>query len=243
MFCIHCGCQLPDSAVFCPSCGNRITNQTPSAQPKPASPHKIPSACPACGSTNLKRLQPGEYVCEFCGSKYYTDEPRPFENTESRDAMVAVLLKEAEEYAAKRDYKNELQTLMKAFSLNPESDTVLLRVGRAYSRLDFPQKALEYYQKAERLYPDDPIVYVNIGTAFMNQGLPKEARPYYEKALSIIERDPASAVIGDIAVSYGSYALCLGRLGDKKNAVKYLAIAEGKGYSQESIKNATVFCA
>ena len=57
----------------------------------------------------------------------------------------------------------------------------------------------------------------------------------YEKAVAIIVSDPLSASAEDTAVTYGNYAYCLGKLGDRKNAKKYLSIAKEKGYSKDSI--------
>ena len=144
-------------------------------------------------------------------------------------------LSDAAEYAKKGDTQNELQTLIKAMDLAPEDNTVLIRLGRAYWRLGSVEEALEYYRMAEELYPDDPIVYVNIGSAFFKLGQYAQAKAQYEKGIAIIESDPMSACADDIAVAYGSYAFCLGKLGDKKSAKKYLSIAKEKGYSQESV--------
>ena len=119
--------------------------------------------------------------------------------------------------------------------LAPENDFVLLRLGRAYWRLGSIEKALEYYHMAEELYPNDPTVYTNIGSAYFKLGHYAEANAQYEKAVAIIASDPMSACAEDIAVAYGNYAYCLGKLGDMKNAKKYLSIAKEKGYSKDSI--------
>ncbi len=57
MFCPKCGSNLPDNAVFCNSCGNKLQNRVaPSAQPAPGSQAapipqatRIPQATPAAG--------------------------------------------------------------------------------------------------------------------------------------------------------------------------------------------------
>ena len=230
MFCISCGSSLPDNALFCPVCGTKVA-----AESKSEEPYLHSMKCTSCGSSNLKKTHTGKYRCEHCGTTFYADGQSPGEHKEAQDANVAVFLSEAQAYAEKRDYRNELQLLAKAMDLAPENNTVLLRLGRAYSRLGLPEKALEYYKKAEELYPDDPVVYVNIGTAYYNLGHYAEAKAQYEKGIAIIESDSMSACADDIAVAYGSYALCIGKLGDKKNAKIYLSIAKKKGYSQESI--------
>ena len=230
MFCISCGAALPDNAAFCPSCGAKAAKRAKAEAP---SLHSL--RCTACGSSNLKKLHAGEYRCEHCGTQFFTDEQTPVEDAESADVKVAVLLSEAYAYAEKKDYQNELQTLAKAMELDPENDTVLLRLGRAYARLGSYEKALEYYRIAEKLYPDDPIVYVNIASAYTRLGHYADAKEQYEKGIAMIEADPMCACLEDVAVTYGSYALCIGKLGDRKNAKKYLKIAKEKGYNKESI--------
>ena len=230
MFCRSCGSSLPDNALFCPACGAKTAGEA-----KPAEPYLHSLRCTSCGSTNLKKIHAGEYRCEHCGTVFRADGQAPGEDREAQDAKVAVLLSEAQAYADKGDYQNELRTLAKAVELAPEDNTVLLRLGRAYWRLGSHEKAMEYYRIAEELYPRDPIVYVNIGSAFLKLGHYAEAKVQYEKGIAIIEADPMSACADDIAVTYGNYALCIGKLGDRKGAKKYLSIAKEKGYSQNSI--------
>ncbi len=94
---------------------------------------------------------------------------------------------------------------------------------------------MEYYRIAEDLYPNDPSVYNNIGSNYFKSGHYAQAKEQYEKAVAIIVSDPLSASAEDTAVTYGNYAYCLGKLGDRKNAKKYLSIAKEKGYSKDSI--------
>ena len=229
MFCISCGSSLPDNALFCPACGAKVAGEA-----KPEAPHLHSLRCTSCGSTNLKKIRTGEYRCEHCGTVFCTDGQIPGEDREAQDANVAVLLSEAQAYADKGDYQNELRILAKAMELAPEDNTVLLRLGRAYWRLGSHEKAMEYYRIAEELYPGDPIVYVNIGSSFLKLGHYAEAKVQYETGIAIIEADPMSACADDIAVTYGNYALCIGKLGDRKGAKKYLSIAKEKGYDQKS---------
>ena len=46
-----------------------------------------------------------------------------------------------------------------------------------------------------------------------------------------------SACAEDIAITYGNYALCIGKLGDKDGAKEYLTLAKEKGYSKDSINS------
>ena len=230
MYCMFCGTLLPDKALFCPACGAKLTGET-----KREESELRPVRCTSCGSGELKKVRAGEYRCTHCGTLFYTDGRRPGEEDEARDVKVAVLLSEAQAHAEKGDYQNELRTLAKAMELDPENDTVLLRLGRAYWRLGSVDKTLEYFRRAEELYPGDPVVYVNIGSAFLKLGQYAEAKEQYERGIAIIEADPRSACAEDTAIAYGNYALCVGRLGDKKSAKKYLSLAKEKGYSRESI--------
>ena len=230
MFCTTCGKPLPDDALFCPACGAKVKGRAKSEE---SGLH--PLRCTSCGSSSIRKIRTGEYLCEHCGTKLYTDEKRIGGDGQAHEAEAAALLSEAQGYAEKKDYRNELRTLAKAMEIAPENNTVLLRLGRAYWRAGLPEKALEYYHIAEELYPEDPIVYANIGSAYLKLGHNEKAKEQYEKAISMIEADPMSACADDIAITYGNYALCVGRLGDRTAAKKYLSIAKEKGYSKDSI--------
>ena len=230
MYCRICGTALPDAAAFCHACGAKV-----SGGEKAGTMELYPVRCTACGSSSLKKIRKDEYRCEYCGTVFYTNEQSIGEDHESTDAKVAVLLAEAAAFAEKKDYNNELQTLIKAKELDPENDFVLLRLGRVYWKLGSLEKAMEYYQIAEELYPNDPTVYNNIGSNYFKMGQYAKANEQYEKAIALIEADPTSANGEDVAITYGNYAYSLGKLGDRKNAKKYLSLAKEKGYSTDSI--------
>lgn len=230
MYCIFCGAALPENAAFCHACGAEVTGGG-----EPEKVHLYSMRCSACGSGALKKIHIGEYRCEHCGTVLYTREQHSAADQEALDAKVAVLLSEAAAFEEKKDYDSQLQTLIKAAELAPENNTVLLRLGRAYWQIGSFEKAMEYYRIAEALYPNDPTVYNNIGSTFFKSGRYAEAYEQYKKAIAIVDSDSLSACAEDIAVFYGNYAYSLGKLGDKKNAKKYLSIAKEKGYSKESI--------
>ena len=230
MFCMSCGAALPDGAAFCPACGAKLTPEA-----DPAAPRLHALRCTACGSGSLRKLRRGEYRCEHCGVSFYADGQDPGSDLEARDADLAVLLSEAAAFAEKKDYKGELRTLVKALEIAPEDNTVLLRLGRAYWRLGSNEKALEYYRAAEKLYPEDPVVYINIGSVYFKLGQYTQAKAQYEKAVEMLRSDPTSACSEDIGIAFGNYAFCLGKLGDRKNAKKYLSLAKENGYSKASI--------
>ena len=174
--------------------------------------------CPACGH----RIQSGTHA--------QTDR-----NPET--IVLLKILQEASEYEQKDDYQSELRVLSKGLRIAPDSGTLMLRLGRAWWRLGYDQKAMEYYREAERLNPGDPVIYVNIAALYISRGMYAEARLYCRRGIEMIEADPLSVTAGDTAVAYGNYALCLGELGDLAGAKKYLAIAREKGYRRESIEN------
>ena len=81
MFCVKCGTELPDDAVFCSKCGNRMNQASgnPAGQNTPqnsgdsqrqtlASSGVTELKCPGCGAPI--KPQQGETVmtCEYCGS-------------------------------------------------------------------------------------------------------------------------------------------------------------------------------
>ena len=199
MFCTTCGKPLPDDALFCPACGAKVKGRAKSEE---SGLH--PLRCTSCGSSSIRKIRTGEYLCEHCGTKLYTGEQMSDGDVEKHEAEAAALLSEAQGYAENW-------------------------------RAGLPEKALEYYHIAEELYPEDPIVYANIGSAYLKLGHNEKAKEQYEKAISMIEADPMSACADDIAITYGNYALCVGRLGDRNTAKKYLSIAKEKGYSKDSI--------
>ena len=227
MFCIQCGSALPEGAAFCPFCGTKagVSGET------------APDACPACGSRGLRKVRRGTYLCEYCGSRIFSAGHDAAGGEEETETELLALFELSMEHEQRDDISGELRILLKGLDIDPENVTLLLKLGRAYWRLGMNKKALEYFRKAERLDPDNPVTYINMGNIHLTQGQYAEAKPLYEKGLAIMESDPLSALGNDIAVSYGNYGNCLGKLGDIEGAKKYLSIARKRGYSRESLAN------
>ncbi len=233
MFCIYCGTRIPDSAAFCPACGAKTAAIKVEEKERPSGMRAV--VCASCGSGDLKRIGRGEYRCGHCGSRFFAEEPEDAMSIEERKAKLLTLFAEAQKHADHGDYQAELGALSKGLELVPEDPTLLLKLGRASMRFDLVQEAMEYYRKAEEVNPDDPIVYVNQGVVYMKQDMAAEAKPLFEKALAMVKADPLSASTSDVAVTYSNYALCLGELGDRAGAKKYLAAAKKKGCSEKTI--------
>ena len=235
MFCIKCGASVPEGAAFCPACGAAVGGKQPAGNDGAKEKGGVPSTCTSCGSGSLKRVRKGEYLCEHCGHRYFTDAQDP--GPEETEARLVALFTEADEYRDRGNHQKALEILTKGLDFAPEDAMLLMKLGMEYWALGAAQKARDYYLESEKRNPDNPIIYANLGCLNLTQGQPAEARMYCAKAIAMIEADPFSATPSETGIAYGNYALCLGRLGDLENAEKYLRIAEKKGYSAKSIAN------
>ena len=227
MFCTQCGSPLPDSAAFCPACGAKAG----------AAEAAVPEACTACGSRSLRKIRKGVYLCEYCGSRFFAGGQDAVPGEAEAEADLLALFMLASEHEQKDDIAGELRILLKGLDLLPDNATLLLKLGRAHWRLGQNRQALEYFRQAAQVSPENPVIYINMANIYLTQGQYAEARPLYERSLAIMEADPLSATANDIAVSYGNYGNCLGKMGDRKGAKKYLSIAKKKGYNPESLAN------
>src|SRR5437763_14450201 len=77
MYCMKCGAQLPDDAVFCSRCGANQSNQTRIAQQSGSLSNSVqvlaPSTatsveCPSCGAPIAPKFGEMIITCEYCGS-------------------------------------------------------------------------------------------------------------------------------------------------------------------------------
>src|SRR5689334_15947301 len=68
MFCVKCGIQLPDDAVFCVKCGTKQTPvSAPSSQPEMDQDVKE-IKCPNCSAPISPKFGEMVVTCEYCGS-------------------------------------------------------------------------------------------------------------------------------------------------------------------------------
>src|SRR6059036_3162894 len=77
MYCMKCGAQLPDDAVFCSRCGASQSNQGRIAQQSGSLSNSVqvlaPSTatslkCPSCGAPIAPKFGEMIITCEYCGS-------------------------------------------------------------------------------------------------------------------------------------------------------------------------------
>ena len=233
MFCMSCGSSILDSASFCPCCGAKVKR---SSQNKTG---MYLLACKSCGSSSLRRIRKGEYLCEHCGSKWIADEQNSSVGVEEQDAVDTInksILSQAKEYHNKGEHQKALLILAKGLDEDLENYSILFWLGKEYYQLDNLEKALECYKKAEKLYTDDPTLFVNIGLIYFSMGQYQMAKLQYEKAIAMIEADPASVAKIDITTAYGNYGYCIGMMGDRENAKKYLSRAKAEGYYPNVLK-------
>lgn len=69
MFCVKCGLQLPDDAVFCVKCGAKQATVTPNnTQQDTTSPDVKEVKCPNCSAPIVPKYGEMVVTCEYCGS-------------------------------------------------------------------------------------------------------------------------------------------------------------------------------
>lgn len=69
MFCVKCGIQLPDDAVFCIKCGTKQnTAVKPSSQQDEVNTETKEIKCPNCSAPILPKFGEMVITCEYCGS-------------------------------------------------------------------------------------------------------------------------------------------------------------------------------
>lgn len=144
------------------------------------------------------------------------------------------ILKKAEEYRAAEDYQNELNMLMTGLSTNPQNAYLLNLIGRANRRLGNFDAALEYYYRSAAINPDDLTIRTNIANAISMKGDHAHAKSIYETEIQRLEALNTPDARGVLAITYSSYALCIGKMGDLNGSREYLKKAEKVGYKNSS---------
>lgn len=186
--------------------------------------------CEVCGASELKETGKGHFLCEYCGSKYITDENNEVVNRELVKKDLVDILVEADKYEKTKDYPKELQCYQKAIEKAPDNMTILLKLGRAYRRNGLHDRALSCYDKALEIDSSNANIYCNIGAVYCFTGQYNKAEEYLKKGINMMEADPLP-YMNDIGTCYSNYAIAAGKLGRIKEAKALLKKAESYGYT------------
>ena len=222
MFCTKCGQKIVDGAAFCAFCGQKLGAPAPQARP-------MVSNCECCGAV-LKRLQPNHYICEYCGSEYFTDQNSQVERSRIAEKELLMLFRQAADYEVRNLYWEELQCLLSAQERAGSNVVYLVKLGRAYRRNNLFSQAVECYEKARLINPDYPQIYANIGAVYIVTKQYALAEAPCRQGIELMHRNRLDVSNNDFAVAYGNLALAVGMLGRKEEAKQYLKIAEENGY-------------
>ena len=107
-------------------------------------------------------------------------------------------------------------------------------IGRANRRLGNFDAALEYYYRSEAINPNDLTIRTNIANAISMKGDHAHAKSIYETEIQRLEALNTPDARGVLAITYSSYALCIGKMGDLNGSREYLKKAEKVGYKNSS---------
>ncbi len=68
MFCVKCGVQLPDDAVFCVKCGTKQAAIVSAPNQQDTNTETKEIKCPSCGAPIVPKFGEMVVTCEYCGS-------------------------------------------------------------------------------------------------------------------------------------------------------------------------------
>lgn len=230
MFCVKCGNQVGETDVFCYNCGTRITDTSfKKNQAQNRGLRLILLKCEACGATELKEMKKGHFLCEYCGSRYITDDNNEVIDYELTEKELVDILREAAQYEIRNEYYKELQCFLKVIDKAPDNISILLKLGRSYRRNNMYDKALTCYNKVLELEPLNTMGYANIGSLYCICGQYSEAEKYLKKAIQMAGENPTQ-YSKDFGTTFANYAFALGKLGRIEEAKIWLSKAEEYGY-------------
>lgn len=180
--------------------------------------------CDACGGNDLKRGG-NVYECSYCGSKYILDERDNLVGKELTEAKIIALLERSKQLHETDKFAEELEVLIKAFEMDENNASIMVKLGRCYRCMDLPDKAIECYKRTLELNPNEGTAYTNMGTIYILRQNYDEAAKCYEKGLPIIDK-----ATFDYWIAYANYAIAVARLGDPKKAESMIMESEAHGY-------------
>ena len=224
MFCKECGNKIIDGSLFCNKCGTKVgENNNPPVE------KVFLNRCESCGA-NLKRLSANHYLCEYCGSEYYTNNENIIMSHKITEKEIMDVFYKAAELEKKNKFWDELQCLLSIVDKASDNVLFLVKLGRAYRRNNMLQKALECYEKARILNSEFASIYSNIGAVYILTKQYELAQASCQRAVELMNRNRAEYTNDDYAVAHSNLAIAVGMQGQKENAKKYLKIAEQNGY-------------
>lgn len=225
MFCPECGTKVDDSAKFCVKCGTKLKGAVQEQKPL----IKLTNHCETCGA-NLKKLSEGHYLCDYCGSEYFTNEKGEVADAKITEKEILDAMYRAAEFERKNQFWDELQCLLSASEQAPDNTLLLAKLGRAYRRNNMHAKAVACYEKAIEINPDFGSPYSNLGAVYVLNGQYKKAEECCKKGVALMNANRIDYTNDDYAVAYSNYAIAVGKQGRKEEAKRLLKIAESNGY-------------
>lgn len=186
--------------------------------------------CTDCGS-QLESICSDGFLCKHC-SKFFTVNAKNTveEVTEDTKHPFFSLIYESDQYRKANMWNKEIAVLRKAMKKFGISSFIMIKMGRAYRHLGNFAKAMECYRRALSISPEDGLVYCNMGVLCYAQGNYETAIYYYKQAMRYMSDQDA-----EFSTFLANYALALGTVGSKEQAVFMLNRAESLGYQNADI--------
>ncbi len=235
MFCNKCGKPTADTDAFCRYCGNKLSNLSNYTDASVSQPQEVESTakpqfdrnkCSVCGGNELIKVGLTDYCCDFCGSKFTVNENNEVVDSKLTESELLDVYVKANKFASLEFYVEELQLYLEHLSKASDNPLFLVKLGRAYRHCDMYDKAIEVYNTVIAIDPTYGAAYTNIGAVYIFTKQYKYAEENIRKGIAVMCADRLRFTNDDIGVAYSNLALSVGYQGRKKDAVKFLAIAE-----------------
>ena len=146
-------------------------------------------------------------------------------NREENREKANVLFHKAITLYFQKKYRDALQLLNEALTLDSQNFAIFLWIGHCYDDTGATDKAIEYYRQAIRINPKEPWPYESIGAIYINRREYAKAKGWYEKAVQY--GDGSS---NDYWRIIAHYAIPIARTGDPIRAEGLIKEAELHGY-------------